>query len=361
MDFLVKNLKGGKRYAVQVRSISETDVSAWSPRVIVEAETDNSIPANVTGLSGTYSNQVFKFTWNSVTTNTSGLPMTDFSEYEITIGDGTNSYLATSKTPAINVDANDYTSKLGSGDTISCSVVARDSSGNVSVTPATTNVSAPSPSDVTNFTATAKVSGIDLSWTRVTNVTIDLYEIYVGDTSGFTPDTSGFTNLAGTTSGDKFSWSQGGTSPVQKYFKIRAKSIFGEYSNFVLDDTTTIEVDTAVSLEQTFTYSGVLATYVGDKRYYINNNATITGVRASVDTAPTGSSILVDVNKNGTTIFTTQANRPTIAASGFTSGLVTNMNVTSVSAGDYITIDIDQIGSTIAGSNLTVQLRISEA
>jgi hypothetical protein len=42
---------------------------------------------------------------------------------------------------------------------------------------------------------------------------------------------------------------------------------------------------------------------------------TVTGVRASVGTAPTGATLIVDVNLAGTTIFTTQASRPAIAIS----------------------------------------------
>jgi hypothetical protein len=34
-------------------------------------------------------------------------------------------------------------------------------------------------------------------------------------------------------------------------------------------------------------------------------------------------------------------------------------DVTSLAAGDYLTIDIDQIGSTVAGSNLVVTVVLS--
>jgi hypothetical protein len=104
-----------------------------------------------------------------------------------------------------------------------------------------------------------------------------------------------------------------------------------------------------------FSQGGTLTTGTGQFRLYNRSGATrtIQTVTASVGTAPTGASILIDVNKNGTTIFTTQSNRPTIAASGFEdeSGAP---DVTSWAAGDYLTIDIDQVGSTIAGANLTV-------
>jgi hypothetical protein len=91
---------------------------------------------------------------------------------------------------------------------------------------------------------------------------------------------------------------------------------------------------------------------------YVEQASTILSCRASVGTPPTGTSLIVDVNKNGTTIFTTQANRPTIAVSGSTSGAVTNMNIATLSAGDYLTVDVDQIGSTVPGADLTVTVTL---
>jgi hypothetical protein len=82
---------------------------------------------------------------------------------------------------------------------------------------------------------------------------------------------------------------------------------------------------------------------------------TITKVKLVVKTAPTGAAIIVDVNKNGTTIFTTQDNRPQIAI-GATTGDSGTPDVTALAEGDKLTIDIDQIGSTIAGADLTVEV-----
>ena len=91
-------------------------------------------------------------------------------------------------------------------------------------------------------------------------------------------------------------------------------------------------------------------------RWYAPATMTISSVRASVGTAPTGAALIVDVNKNGTTIFTTQGNRPSIAASGFTA--TGTPDVTSLTAGDYLTVDVDQVGSTIPGANLSVQVAL---
>lgn len=107
-----------------------------------------------------------------------------------------------------------------------------------------------------------------------------------------------------------------------------------------------------------FSRAGTLATGTGTFRLYndCGDTLTIKSVRASVGTAPTGASIVVDVNIGGTTIFTTQANRPTIAASALTSGKVTNYNVTTIADGSYFTVDVDAVGATVAGADLTVQI-----
>ncbi|HET9411844.1 MAG TPA: hypothetical protein VFO38_03290 [Candidatus Saccharimonadales bacterium] len=117
---------------------------------------------------------------------------------------------------------------------------------------------------------------------------------------------------------------------------------------------------TTVTRTHVFSNTGTLSAAGGTHRLYNDSGSswTIQGVRASVGTAPTGASILIDVNVNGTTIFTNQANRPTIAASTNTSGKVTNMDITTVADGSYLTVDIDQTGSTVAGSSLTVQVEV---
>lgn len=105
----------------------------------------------------------------------------------------------------------------------------------------------------------------------------------------------------------------------------------------------------------TFGQPGVLTTGTGVTRFIFPTTATIVSVRLACNTAPTGAAIKVDVNKNGTTIFTTQANRPNIVVSAFASSAAIP-DVTSIAAGDYLTCDIDQVGSTVAGSDLVIQV-----
>jgi hypothetical protein len=121
-----------------------------------------------------------------------------------------------------------------------------------------------------------------------------------------------------------------------------------------------VKNNVTVLMEKDYTVPGVLAAATGSVPMRYGRTATITAVRATVyGSTPAGASIIVDVNKNGTTIFTTQANRPTITA-GNSNATVGAIGVTSIAANDVLTIDIDQVGSTTPGSNLVVTIVTSE-
>lgn len=106
-----------------------------------------------------------------------------------------------------------------------------------------------------------------------------------------------------------------------------------------------------------FSVTGPLVVQTGKSRIYLESNYTVESIRASVNTQPTGAAIRVDVNKNGTTIYTTNGNRPNIAVSTNTA-TANSPDITTFASGDYITVDVDIIGSTIAGSDLTVVVRL---
>ena len=116
---------------------------------------------------------------------------------------------------------------------------------------------------------------------------------------------------------------------------------------------------TEASLELVqFAAAGTLTTGVGGFRFPVKGGTfQIVSVAAMVDTAPTGASVIIDVNKNTSSIYGTQGNRPTIAASAF-AATVGAHTATTVTDGDYLKVDIDQIGSTIAGANLVVAIRL---
>lgn len=113
-----------------------------------------------------------------------------------------------------------------------------------------------------------------------------------------------------------------------------------------------------VDLHYPFSISGAIYVTTGQGRMYVESSRTITRVRASVGTAPTGASIIIDVLKNGTSIYSaTPANRPTITVGSYTA-LGGTPTTTSFTTGDYITVSVLQIGSVVAGSDLTVSVRL---
>jgi hypothetical protein len=109
-----------------------------------------------------------------------------------------------------------------------------------------------------------------------------------------------------------------------------------------------------------FFKSGTLATATGTQRLPIDGTYTIIGTRVMVGTAPAGANIIVDVNKNGTTIYTTQGNRPTVADGANAGGPGTAPDIATLVAGDYLTVDIDQVGSGTAGADLTVAVIVTK-
>lgn len=104
--------------------------------------------------------------------------------------------------------------------------------------------------------------------------------------------------------------------------------------------------------------NGALVMATGTTRIYNDTGRTLTilNVRSSVGTAPVGASVVVDVNKNGTSIFPT-GTKPTITSGGVTDKRVPD--TTSFADGDYLTVDVDNIGSTTPGSNLNVQIEVT--
>lgn len=105
-----------------------------------------------------------------------------------------------------------------------------------------------------------------------------------------------------------------------------------------------------------FSRAGTLAVTTGGSRLYFERTGTISRVRASVGTAPTGGSVVVDVKRNGSSIFATEGARPTITA-GTNTALGTPSTVQLV-PDDFLTVDIVTVGATFPGADLTVTLTI---
>ena len=81
-------------------------------------------------------------------------------------------------------------------------------------------------------------------------------------------------------------------------------------------------------------------------------NFTITAIRASVTTAPVGSTIIVDVNESGTTILSTKLSIDASEKTSTTAATAAVISDTALASDAEISLDIDQIGSSTAGTGL---------
>jgi len=96
----------------------------------------------------------------------------------------------------------------------------------------------------------------------------------------------------------------------------------------------------------TLRQSGDLTVTTGTKRWYAPKTITIKDITARVDTAPVGAAINISINKNGI-----QASTISIAAGATKTSSTVSI---AMSADDYITVDVNQIGSSTPGSELSI-------
>lgn len=107
-----------------------------------------------------------------------------------------------------------------------------------------------------------------------------------------------------------------------------------------------------------FSSAGAQTVKTGVSKVPLLGTGTIVAVKGYLNTAPTGATTFkVDVNKNGTTIYGTQANQPTWTASA-NAATVGAHSVTTFADGDVLSVDVDAVGSTVAGSDLVVVVYI---
>lgn len=121
----------------------------------------------------------------------------------------------------------------------------------------------------------------------------------------------------------------------------------------VANNTLTLPVEIGIAASDETTD---LETGTAKAAFRLPHAMTLTAVRASVTTAPTGANLVVDINEAGTTVLSTTLS---IDAGEKTSATAATPAVISDSAladDAEITIDIDQIGSTVAGTGLKIWL-----
>lgn len=83
---------------------------------------------------------------------------------------------------------------------------------------------------------------------------------------------------------------------------------------------------------------------------------TLTALRASVSTAPTGSTILIDLNESGTTVISTKLMIDATEKTSTTAATPYVISDPALADDAEMTVDFDQVGSTIAGVGVILTL-----
>lgn len=103
-----------------------------------------------------------------------------------------------------------------------------------------------------------------------------------------------------------------------------------------------------------FTWPGNLTVATGLALIPVVRPIVITNVAVQLATAPTGAAAIFDLVASGGTLWPTNpSNRPTVAISG-TQDLTSVPDTTALSAGDWLRLDVTQIGSTVPGAQAVV-------
>lgn len=109
--------------------------------------------------------------------------------------------------------------------------------------------------------------------------------------------------------------------------------------------------DTAAEAREfyrTYAIDGNVTVNTGTARFYTYDDAVLQSVNAYIGTAPVGSSLNASVLKNG-------SSAANLSISAGATQATASPDV-SFSQGDYVTVDITQIGSSTAGADLRINL-----
>ena len=125
------------------------------------------------------------------------------------------------------------------------------------------------------------------------------------------------------------------------------------------DTTSTVQTNSATWQSTTLTFAcsdelSDLTVLTNAITFRMPHNMTLTDVRASVGTAPVGSTIIVNIKQSGLSIFSTKVSIDANEKTSTTAAIPPVITTTGLSDDAEITVDIDQIGSTTAGKGLKV-------
>jgi hypothetical protein len=245
MRILLRDLTPGTDYNIQLRANDGTNVSDWSRIFPLTTIQDTLAPAHPQGLTWVVNRTAFSAKWDAVTQNADASPLLDLSHYIVMLTDGTT--VVNVKTTNTFYDLAFETNKAFFGTpkpTVSITVFAVDTTGNVSEPSTTLSATNPPPPDPTGVAAAGIVGGVSMKWDTQDIDDLAAYDVYMSTTgSGFTPTTG---NRIYTGTGNRLVFDSSSLGIVH-YFKIRSRDVFDSISGYVTVSATPIsptDVDT---------------------------------------------------------------------------------------------------------------------
>ena len=172
---------------------------------------------------------------------------------------------------------------------------------------------------------------------------IRIYNGTVSSTSYLQPDST----IATTSYVDTSVSNLVDSSPAALNTLNELAAALGDDANF--STTVTNSIAAAGVETKTYAYEGALEVHTGVKRLYSARTYTLSSVDAHLATAASGASVTINIKKNNVVAATLSL------GAGSTSSLSNAFSV-GLTQGDYLTIDIAQIGSTTAGTDLYLTL-----
>ncbi|GAB1641776.1 hypothetical protein [Krasilnikovia sp. MM14-A1259] len=147
-------------------------------------------------------------------------------------------------------------------------------------------------------------------------------------------------------------WAQAGSGP-------RVLILTTDLPDLIEDLQTPATPEIPVILPPLTVAGAVTGPQIGLSRLYNDTGMTlnIAAIRASVGTAPTGD-LVVDVRRNGASVFSTPAARPKIASGLYTTGRIAPTELITLAPEDYLSADI---ASGSSGGNLVIQVLAERA
>lgn len=135
-----------------------------------------------------------------------------------------------------------------------------------------------------------------------------------------------------------------------------------EVHNPYIVEVTVLAQDQAAYVEPIdFSRQGPLSEFSGStEKPIVGGTFAFATIGARVGSPSSGADIKVDLLKNGVSIFTDPVNGCIIIPAGQKNAVVGSWGNVTVTDGDYLTIDITQVGSVVSGSDLVVGIRLDK-